>query len=86
MAQKQPNQRAIIHTAPGAPLSVKDVPLPAAGPGSAVIEVLVTPILSYTGDVLSGKRPYPMSYPLTPGTSAIGRGMYDYTKECHSSK
>ena len=68
--------RAIIHTGTGNPLTLQNVPSPVAGPGSAVVQVLATPILSYMSDVLSGKRPYPMVTPFTPGTSAIGRGKH----------
>ena len=50
--------------------------MPVPGSGSAVVKILATPILTYMSEVLSGERPYPMSYPLTPGTSAIGRGTY----------
>ena len=73
MAEK--THRAVIHTAPGGPLTVQDVPIPTPGPGSAVVQVLATQIITYTSEVLSGKRPYHMSFPLTPGASAIGRGM-----------
>ena len=68
--------RAVVHTSPTTPLSVEHVPTPSPGPGSALVQILATPILGYMSEVLSGKRPYPMSLPLTPGTSAIGRGTY----------
>lgn len=65
--------RAVIHTSPKEPLTVQDVSVPDAGPGSAVVEILATPLFSYTAEVINGTRPYPMVYPLTPGASAIGR-------------
>ena len=72
----QKTQRAVIHTSTSTPLSVQDVSIPTPGPGSAVVQILAVPIISYMSDVLSGKRPYPMSMPLTPGNNAIGRGMW----------
>jgi len=72
MAQK--THRVVIHSAVNTPLAVQDAPIPIPGPGSAVVRILATPILAYMSEVLSGKRPFPMSLPLTPGTSAIGRG------------
>ncbi|KAL8660408.1 MAG: hypothetical protein Q9202_006573 [Teloschistes flavicans] len=64
---------AVIHTSPSTPLSVQSVPKPSPGPGSAIVKILATPVLAYTKEVLTGKRPYPLSLPLTPGMSAIGR-------------
>ena len=74
MAQK--TQRAVIHTSTSTPLFLRDVSMPAPGPGSAVVQILAAPIVSYLSDVLSGKRLYPMSLPLTPGNNATGRGMW----------
>lgn len=65
--------RAVIHTSPKHPLTVQDATIPDAGPGSAVVEILATPLLTYMSEVIDGTRPYPMVYPLTPGTSAIAR-------------
>ena len=70
----QQTHRAVIHTAQGSPLSLQHVPIPMPGPGSAVVKILATPIISYMAEVLSGALPYPMSVPLTPGSAAIGRG------------
>lgn len=66
--------RAVIHTSPKEPLTVQDVSIPDVGPGSAVVEILATPLPTYTADIINGTRPYPMVYPLTPGASAIARG------------
>ena len=74
MAQKI--HRAVIHTAPSTPLSVQDVPIPSAGPGSAVVQILATQLLAYMSEILTGERSYRMPMPLTPGTGAIGRGTY----------
>ncbi|KAL9592580.1 MAG: hypothetical protein Q9179_006570 [Wetmoreana sp. 5 TL-2023] len=65
--------RAVVHTSPNTPLCVQIAPAPSPGPGSAVVKILATPVLPYMSEVLTGALPYPISLPLTPGTSAIGR-------------
>ncbi|KAL8775924.1 MAG: hypothetical protein Q9194_003504 [Teloschistes cf. exilis] len=74
MAQQQ-YHRAILHTSPSTPISlqVHSLPTPTPGPGSAIVKILATPVLGYAKEVFSRERAYPMSLPLTPGTSAIGR-------------
>ncbi|KAG9057380.1 hypothetical protein FS842_007081 [Serendipita sp. 407] len=54
-------------------LSVQSVPTPRATPGNAVVRVLATHVFSYGKDVYSGKLPYPMTLPLTPGAGAVCR-------------
>lgn len=66
-------QRALVLKSKGTPLSVENVPIPTAGPGSVVVKVLGTYILSYLSSVLDGSAPYQMSLPLTPGANSIGR-------------
>ncbi|CAJ2507091.1 Uu.00g082770.m01.CDS01 [Anthostomella pinea] len=44
-----------------------------AGPGSAVVQILVASVLTYAGRVYSGRKPYPYPEPFVPGSSAIGR-------------
>ncbi|CCA73130.1 related to ADH3-alcohol dehydrogenase III [Serendipita indica DSM 11827] len=41
--------------------------------GSALVRVLTSQVASYSKDVFTGKIPYPMCLPLTPGGGAIGR-------------
>jgi NADPH:quinone reductase-like Zn-dependent oxidoreductase len=65
--------RVLKLTSRDQPLSVESVPTPKPGPGSAVLRVLVAGVLSYSGDVYSGKKPYPFPTPLVPGSGAIGR-------------
>ena len=55
------------------PLQVEDIPIPTAGPGSGVIRVLATSIISYTRDIYDGTRKYQYVTPLTVGSNAIGR-------------
>lgn len=54
-------------------IAVQTLPTPKPSPGSAVVRVLSTHVFSYGNDVYSGKKPYPMSLPLTPGAGAICR-------------
>ncbi|KAJ5887522.1 hypothetical protein N7495_007563 [Penicillium taxi] len=46
---------------------------PVAKAGEAVVRILVADIVPYMGEVLNGSRPYPLSLPMTPGNTAIGR-------------
>ncbi|KAG8817997.1 hypothetical protein FRC17_011006 [Serendipita sp. 399] len=54
-------------------LSVQSIPTPRATPGSAIVRVLSTHVFSYGKNVYSGKVPYPMCLPLTPGAGAVCR-------------
>lgn len=54
-------------------ISVVEQPTPQAVPGSAVIQILGAAVLSYAGDIFSGRKPYPYPTPFVPGSSAIGR-------------
>ncbi|KAL3456382.1 isopropanol dehydrogenase [Aspergillus heterothallicus] len=65
--------KALILHARDAPLTLQTVPLPLATPGSAVVRVLATDIVPYMNEILTNKRPYPLSLPMTPGNTAIGR-------------
>jgi D-arabinose 1-dehydrogenase-like Zn-dependent alcohol dehydrogenase len=66
-------QPALVLHSRATPLSLENVPIPAAVPGSVVIKVLSTYILSYLSSVLDGTAPYQLSLPLTPGANTIGR-------------
>lgn len=65
--------KALVSTGYNKPLELQTVPTPTATPGTAVIQVLSTFVLSYMKDVLSGARSYPLTFPLTPGACPIGR-------------
>ncbi|KAI1846918.1 hypothetical protein JX266_007139 [Neoarthrinium moseri] len=53
---------------------VEQVPVPEVLPGTALLRVLASPIISYTKDVFLGnKRGYPYPLPLVPGASAVCR-------------
>lgn len=53
------SQRAIIVRALDQPPKVEDISVPAAAPGSAVIQVLAANVLSYAREIYNGKRGYP---------------------------
>lgn len=65
--------RAVILRSLGAPLVVEDVPDPVPGTGEVVVDVFAAPVLSYAGDVLSGKRQYVFTPPIIPGAGGVGR-------------
>lgn len=57
----------------GQPLALETKPLPKAKAGEAVVRILGADIVPYMADVLNGTLPYPLSLPMTPGNTAIGR-------------
>lgn len=57
----------------GSPLVVETVPEPAIGTGEVIVDVVVTRVLSYANEVLSGERKYLLDLPVIPGPGAIGR-------------
>ena len=63
---------AVLHNF-GVPLSVEQVSDPAIGTGEVLVDVVAAPVLSYTGEVLSGARRYLLPTPVVPGAGAIGR-------------
>ena len=65
-------QAAVLHDF-GLPLSVERVPDPLIGTGEVSVDVVAAPVLSYTGEVLSGRRQYLLPTPVVPGAGAIGR-------------
>ncbi|KAF1958097.1 NAD(P)-binding protein [Byssothecium circinans] len=70
----EPETQTVLYQSTYAqPLEIKTLPIPGAVHGSAVIKVLCSSVVSYSKDVFNGKRQYPYSAPLVPGTSGIGR-------------
>ena len=64
---------AVLHKF-GVPLSVEQVTEPVIGTGEVLVDVVAAPVLSYTGEILSGARLYLLPTPVVPGGGAIGRG------------
>ena len=65
--------RAVVHLSPAIGHSVEMIETPAITAGSVIVRVISTGLLSYMRDVLTGKRPYPVSLPFVPGLSCIAR-------------
>lgn len=65
--------RALVLHSRDQPLSLETVPRPTANAGEAIVRILAADILPYMQEVLNGTRPYPLSLPLIPGNTAIGR-------------
>jgi len=65
--------RGLVLSSFDAPLQVKDLPFPTATTGSAVVQVLSSPVLAYSSKLYSGALAYPLALPLTIGGGAIGR-------------
>jgi len=65
--------KAIVFEKTGAPLRIAELPAPQPGTGEVVVDVVATCVLSYAGEIFSGRRPYPLDLPAVPGTGAIGR-------------
>lgn len=67
------HHRALVLEQRGEDFQVKELPIPEATPGSAVVKILHVGVLSYHHEIFGGQRPYPYPTPLIGGMSAIGR-------------
>lgn len=65
--------KAAILKAFGTPLVIEELPDPHPGAGEVVVDVLAAPVFSYTSEVLSGDRQYPLLLPLAIGCGGFGR-------------
>lgn len=65
--------KAALWSAFDAPLAITDVPEPVLGTGEVIVDVVATPVVAYTGEVLRGERPTGIEPPLVPGPGAVGR-------------
>ena len=59
---------AVLHNF-GVPLSVEQVTDLVIGTGEVLVDVVAAPVLSYTGEVLSGARRYLLPTPVVPGAA-----------------
>ncbi|EMC95031.1 hypothetical protein BAUCODRAFT_110218 [Baudoinia panamericana UAMH 10762] len=65
--------KALVLDSFSQPPEIKTVPTPEPTIGSAIVRIISANVLSYSGDVYSGKRQYPYPTPFTPGVSAVVR-------------
>ncbi|KAJ7507126.1 alcohol dehydrogenase [Mycena galericulata] len=68
-----PTHRALVVRSRTEPPKVEVLPTPQPERGAVIIRVLCSPALPYGLDAYSGKRPYPIPFPLVGGSSAIAR-------------
>ncbi|OQU96301.1 Alcohol dehydrogenase GroES-like domain-containing protein [Cladophialophora immunda] len=64
---------ALVLSSLDAPLEVKSIAAPELIPGSAIVQVLSSPVLAYAAKLYSGALQYPLHPPMTVGGGAIGR-------------
>lgn len=68
-----PTHRALLLPSTSSPLTVQTLPTPQPTPGSAIVRILASSVLSYSRFIYNGKLQYPFPTPLIPGATAIGR-------------
>lgn len=74
MADLPPTHKALVLTSTSTPPTIQHLPTPKPVPGSAIVRIHATNIVHYMPQIYNGTRgPYPLSFPLTIGTSAVGR-------------
>ena len=74
MATDLPTQhRALVLNSIEEGFQVKTAPTPKPDPGSAIVKILQTGVLSYHREIYNGQRGYPFPTPLVGGANAIGR-------------
>ncbi|KAK5204764.1 hypothetical protein LTR99_006754 [Exophiala xenobiotica] len=67
------HHRALVLETLEGGFSVKTVPTPQAGPGSAVVRIIEAGVISYHREIYNGERHYDFPKPIVGGLSAIGR-------------
>ncbi|KAI0198816.1 GroES-like protein [Astrocystis sublimbata] len=65
--------QALVLDRVGSPLRLEQRTMPKADPGSVIVRILESSVLSYQGDIYNGKRRYPLTTPIVGGCSAVGR-------------
>lgn len=65
--------KAAVLSKVGEPLQVKQVPVPEAVNGSAIVKVLSTSVSPNAKAVFAGQLPVPLQTPVVPSSSCIGR-------------
>ncbi|MBB5917391.1 alcohol dehydrogenase [Nocardia transvalensis] len=65
--------KAVVLTAFGSPLTVREAPDPGTDGGEVLVEVLAACVLPYAAEVFGGERNYPLEPPVVPGVGGVGR-------------
>ncbi|KAI1124922.1 GroES-like protein [Nemania abortiva] len=65
--------RALVLDHIGADMRIVQRVMPKADPGSVIVRILESSVLSYQNDIYNGKRRYPLTTPIVGGCSAVGR-------------
>ncbi|PYH88313.1 putative isopropanol dehydrogenase [Aspergillus ellipticus CBS 707.79] len=65
--------KALVIHSHDKPLVLETKPRPVANTGEAVVRILASEVVPYMSEILDGTRHYSLSFPMTPGNSAIGR-------------
>ncbi|RKO85018.1 hypothetical protein BDK51DRAFT_36180 [Blyttiomyces helicus] len=65
--------RAVVLSKLGAPLTIEHLPTPSPTSGQLLVAPLISPVIAYQHALHSGERGNPLTFPLVPGTSTIGR-------------
>ncbi|KAI0425260.1 hypothetical protein F5Y09DRAFT_352551 [Xylaria sp. FL1042] len=64
---------ALVLNRIGDDMQVEQRPMQKADPGSVIVRILESSVLSYQSDIYDGKRRYPLTTPIVGGCSAVGR-------------
>ncbi|KAK6613455.1 isopropanol dehydrogenase [Botrytis cinerea] len=75
MSSLPSHHNALVLESVGSDFLIKPLPTPLPTPGSAIVQICCTGILSYHREVYNGSRPYPFPLPIVGGLSAIARIM-----------
>lgn len=73
-AEQAPSHyRALVLPSVGADMRIEQRATPEAVPGSVVVRILASPLLSYQRDIYDGTRKYSFATPIVGGCGAVGR-------------
>ncbi|RYC54844.1 hypothetical protein CHU98_g11367 [Xylaria longipes] len=73
MSDVPTHYRALVLDHIGSEMRIAQRLMPQADPGSVIVRILESSVLSYQSDIYNGKRHYPLTTPIIGGCSAVGR-------------
>ncbi|KAI3319878.1 GroES-like protein [Xylariaceae sp. AK1471] len=73
MSDLPTHYRALVLDHIGANMRIEQRAMPQIDPGSIIVRILESSILSYQNDIYNGKRHYQLTTPIVGGCSAVGR-------------